>query len=103
MQTAEVRDVRLSKGSKISIKAWEKRCRKRGIPLRSLFDDTVYSIESGCWCGPVPSYDFLDMKTYWEDAYHEFFSIPNEVKIEIDCFNTGIMSFDKGVYPKYKR
>ena len=97
----EIRNVKLSKKSKQAIKKWEKECKKNKIELRSLSQDTVWDIESGHWYGPVPSHEFIDMKVVWENGYHDFFDIPADVLVEIDCFDTGILSFEKGIYPVY--
>lgn len=99
---AEVTNIKLSKDSRKSIKSWEKSEKKTEHGLLSICGDTVYDIEAGRWHGPVRSYDFGDMKEDWESAFHEFFGIPEDVLVEIDCFDTGILSFERGIYPKYR-
>lgn len=94
-------NIRLSRKSKAAIRKWEKQQKKDGKRLRSLCGDTVFDIENGHWSGPSKTYEFIDIKTCWEKEYHTWFGIPKDVLVEIDCFDTGILSFEKGVYPKY--
>ena len=99
--TVSLSNIRLSRKSKAAIRKWEKQQKKDGKRLRSLCGDTVFDIENGHWSGPSKTYEFIDLKTDWEKAYYKWFDIPKDVLIEIDCFDTGILSFEKGVYPKY--
>ena len=100
-KTCELTHIFLSSKSKKAIKEWERKCKKNKIALRSICNDIVLDIETGRWYGPCKSYEFIDLKNDWEKVFHGFFDIPDNVLIEIDCFNTGILSFDKRIYPKW--
>jgi len=88
-----LRHVKLSKESKKQLKKIKD----------SLWGNIANAIESGNWHVPSDTYEFIDVKTNFEKSMHEFFSIPKDILVEIDYYESNIMSFEKGIHPKWHK
>ena len=92
----ELKNVRLTKASYDSLK-------KVKVPM---WGNVVNAIESPVWLIPFDSYEYADIKEEMEkNAIPAMFedNLPENAIIEIQSFDSNILSFHKGVYPDYSK
>ena len=82
-----IKNITLGRGCKTAL-------RKIKEPI---WGNIVNAIECGDWWIPFDSYEYRDIKEHLETkVFHEFYDLPNDVKIIIKDFSTPILSFHKG-------
>ena len=76
-----------------------RQCKKIKVDL---YGNLAFAIESGEWYVPSKTYEFSSLKKYLEDNMYRFFDIKNaKPLIDIQYFDSDILSFEDGLHPNY--
>lgn len=86
IKQVNVRNIKLTKKSKSALKKIKE----------PLFGNVAYAIESGNWWVPSDTYEYLDIMVDMEKSMYEFYDIPKDAIVEIETFDSDILSFEKG-------
>ena len=90
----ELKNVRLTKASYDSLKKIK----------NELWGNVANAIESPIWIIPFDSYEYTDIKNEMECVgIPEMFELPENAVVEIQSFESNILSFHKGIYPDYSK
>jgi len=76
-----------------------KQCKKIKVDL---WGNLANAIEGGNWYIPSNTHEYADLKHDMEKSMCSFFNIKKEkLLVEIQYFESDILSFEKGVHPNY--
>lgn len=75
-----------------------RQCRK---VKNGIHGNIAYAIEGCEWWMESETYEYADLKKSLEDAIRDFYGLDDKVLVEIQYFDSGILSFEKGVHPNW--
>lgn len=76
-----------------------RQCKKIKVDL---YGNLAFAIESGEWYVPSNTYEYSALKKQLEDSMYDFFAIKKEKPlIDIQYFDSDILSFEDDIHPNY--
>lgn len=68
----------------------------------NIWGNVVNAIECPEWYIPSDTIEYVDVRDSLIDGIREMFNIDKDILIEVEYFETNMLSFTKGVYPNYE-
>jgi hypothetical protein len=76
-----------------------RQCKKIKVDL---YGNLAFAIESGEWYVPSKTYEYSTLKKQLEDSMYDFFDIKKDKPlVDIQYFDSDILSFEDGLHPNY--
>lgn len=81
----EIWDVKLSARSKRDLSR-----------MRYCYGTVADAIEGGRWHIPIETYEYRDVKRALNEAFRDFYHIPDILKVSVSDYSANIISYHKG-------